>query len=71
MRQIINISLPEQTAQEVKSAVKRGNYISTSEFFRYLLRDWQAGKILQELNQSRKEIKTGKGKTLGSLKDLR
>ena len=71
MRQIINISLPEQTAQEVKSAVKRGNYISTSEFFRDLLRDWQAGKILQELNQSRKEIKTGKGKTLGSLKDLR
>ena len=71
MRQVINISLPQQTAHEVKSAVKRGNYLSVSEFFRDLLRDWQAGNLLNELNQSRKEIKAGKGKTLKSLKDLR
>jgi Arc/MetJ-type ribon-helix-helix transcriptional regulator len=71
MRQVINISLPEQTAREIKSAVKKGNYVSTSEFFRDLLRDWQAGNLLKELNQSRGEIKEGKGKTLKSLKDLR
>ena len=71
MRQVINISLPQQTIQEVKSAVKKGDYISVSEFFRDLLRDWQAGNLLKELHQSKEEIKAGKGKTLKSLMDLR
>jgi len=71
MRRVINISLPEQTVREVKLAVKKGNYVSTSEFFRDLLRDWRAGELLQELNHSREEIKEGKGLTLKSLKDLR
>lgn len=71
MREIINISLPTQTVKIVKKAVKEGDYISTSEFFRSLLRDWQAGKLLNELKASRQEISAGKGKTLNSLKDLR
>ncbi len=71
MREIINISLPSQMATTVKKAVKEGDYISTSEFFRDLLRDWQEGKLLSELNESREEIKAGKGKTLKSLKELR
>lgn len=71
MREIINISLPSQLATNVRKAVKQGDYISTSEFFRDLLRDWQAGKLLSELNESRDEIKAGKGKTLKSLKELR
>lgn len=71
MRTIINISLPAPMAKTVKTAVKIGNYSSTSEFFRHLLREWQAGKILEELNNSRKEITSGKGKLLRSLKDLR
>jgi Arc/MetJ-type ribon-helix-helix transcriptional regulator len=71
MRQVLNISLPKQTAMEVRSAVKKNHYISVSEFFRDLLRDWQAGNLLKELNQSRAELKAGKGKTLKSLKDLR
>ena len=71
MRQIINISLPAPLVKAVKSTVKKNNYSSTSEFFRDLLRDWQAGKLLNELNESRKEISAGKGKSLGSLKELR
>lgn len=71
MREIINISLPSPLAKTVKKAVKEGDYISTSEFFRDLLRDWQEGKLLSELNESREEIKAGKGKTLKSLKELR
>lgn len=71
MREIINISLPSQLATNVRKAVKQGDYISTSEFFRDLLRDWQNGKLLNELNESREEIKAGKGKTLKSLKELR
>ncbi len=70
MREVINISLPPLMAKTVKIAVKRGKYASISEFFRYLLRDWQEGKLLGELNKSRVEI-AGKRKVLSSLKDLR
>lgn len=71
MREVINISLPSSMAKTVKKAVKTGPYASTSEFFRDLLRDWQERKLLSELNESRTEIASGKGKVLKSLKDLR
>ncbi len=71
MREIMNISMPPQMAKIIKSAVKTGNYMSISEFFRDLFRDWQAGKLLNELKESRTEISAGKGKVLKSLKDLR
>jgi len=71
MREIINISLPSQMAKTVKKAVKDGNYISTSEFFRNLIRNWQETRIANELNNSRKELASGRGKILKSLKDLR
>jgi Arc/MetJ-type ribon-helix-helix transcriptional regulator len=71
MREVINISMPPQMAKEVKDFVKTGQYISTSEFFRDLLRDWQTGKLLNELHESHQEIVSGKGKILKSLKDLK
>lgn len=71
MREVINISLPSQMAKTVKTAVKKGSYSSTSEFFRDLLRDWQKRKLLAELNESRIEIAKGKGKILKSLKSLK
>ena len=71
MREVINISLPTSMAQTVKNAVKKGSYASTSEFFRYLLRNWQEDQLLKELNESRMEIASGNGKILNSLKDLR
>lgn len=71
MREVINISLPSPMARTVKNAVKTGFYSSTSEFFRDLLRDWQDGKLLSELNESRLEMASGKGRVLKSLKDLR
>ncbi len=71
MREIINISLPQEMVKTVKSAVKTGNYMSVSEFFRSLLRDWQENNLLNELNEGRKQIHLGKGKILKSLKDLR
>lgn len=71
MREVINISLPAPMVKTVKKAVKVGSYSSTSEFFRDLLRDWQEGKLLNELHASRLEIAGGKGKVLRSLKDLR
>jgi len=71
MREVINISLPSPMAKTVKKAVKNGDYASTSEFFRHLLRDWQEGKLLAELNASRLEIAQGRGRVLKSLKDLK
>ena len=71
MREVINISLPGPMVTIVKKAVKNGTYASTSEFFRSLLRDWQENKLIAELNESRLEITSGKGKILKSLKDLR
>ena len=71
MREVINISLPSPMAKTVKTAVRTGDYASTSEFFRHLLRDWQEGKLLAELNESRMEIASGNGKVLKSLKALR
>ena len=71
MRDIINISLPQPMTSIVEKEVKRGNYASKSEFFRYLLRSWMEGKLAYDLDQSRKEFQSGKKKLLKSLSDLR
>ncbi len=68
MRNIINISLPEELTKQVQKEVKMGNYASTSEFFRHLLR---THKLAEELKISRRDFETGKGKMLRSLRDLR
>lgn len=71
MRNIINISLPPEMAKQIKINVKKGNFASTSEFVRHLMRLWSSEKLMQDVEQSRKEIAQGKGKILRSLKDLR
>lgn len=68
MRNIINISLPKELSSVVDKTVASGQYASKSEFFRHLLRLWSAA---QELEESRKELETGRGKLLRSLADLR
>ncbi|MBZ1348333.1 MAG: ribbon-helix-helix domain-containing protein [Candidatus Nealsonbacteria bacterium] len=71
MREIINISLPKELNRTVEELVKKGKYSTKSEFFRDLLRMWIEGKIIRELAESRKELVSGKGKLLRSLKNLR
>ena len=72
MRNIVNISLPAETVKMVKREVKKGKYVSVSEFFRSLLRDYEKeSKVLSELEESRREIAAGRGRVLRSLKDLR
>lgn len=71
MRTIVNISLPPQLGSLVEKEVLRGNYASKSEFFRTLLRLWAEGKLAEDLEESRKELRSGKGKLLNSLTDLR
>jgi len=71
MRTVLNISLPSNMNADVKKAVKKHNYGTTSEFFRHLFRQWKEAELLKELDEGRKEIMEGKGKILKSLKDLR
>ena len=71
MRTIVNISLPEKLNKEVEKAIAKGRYASKSEFFRELLRLWMEGKLANKLEKSREDIKSGKGKLLKSLSDLR
>jgi len=67
----MTISLPLPLTNVVEKEVKRGNYASKSEFFRYLLRQWMERKLSYELDQSKKELQQGKGEILKSLTDLR
>ncbi|MFW0862326.1 MAG: ribbon-helix-helix domain-containing protein [Candidatus Komeilibacteria bacterium] len=71
MREILNLSLPSEMAQSVKKAVKKGQYASTSEFIRSLIRDWQESQLLSQLEQSQTQIKQGNSRVLKSLRDLR
>ena len=71
MRAIMNISLPEPMAILIEQAVASGKYSTKSEFFRSLVRDWSEKRLAIELNESRDEMKKGKGKLLKSLRDLR
>ena len=71
MRAVVNISLPTQLNKVVEELVATGRYASKSEFFRSLLRMWMEGRLADELEKSRSELKAGKGKLLRSLADLR
>lgn len=73
MRNVINISLPDEMARTVRRQVKSGSFATTSEFFRHLVRLWDANELGQELKNRREEIRTGKvkAKVLRSLHDLR
>jgi Arc/MetJ-type ribon-helix-helix transcriptional regulator len=70
MRNIVNISLPNNLLQVVKKEVKTSGYASTSEFFRHLIRLWNTKQLGQELKIDRKKFEQGQGKKIKSLADL-
>ena len=70
MRDIINISLPKETARQIKQEVERGNFASTSEFMRHLIRLYNTYKLADELEGERKQFRRGRYLVLRSLKDL-
>ena len=71
MRNIVNISLPESMVKTIKKDVKEGQYSSTSEFIRHLIRLWNTKRLGQELKKDRKLFEAKEGVELKSLKDLR
>lgn len=70
MRQIINISLPEETVKMIKAEVKAGGYASVSEFMRHLIRLWNTKKLLNDVKAAKKAFKAGNWKEFTSFKDL-
>lgn len=71
MRSIINISLPDNLAKYVKTAVKKGKYATTSEYFRHLVRQHEELQLVKKIKQSQRNMKVGKKHLLVTLKDLR
>ncbi len=57
----MTFTLTAEMTQAVKSAVKDGDYASSSEIIREALRDWQRKRRLQEceLEQLRADIRDG------------
>jgi len=70
MRSVINISLPSQLTKAVENELKNKHFASKSEFFRYLLREWLAGRLAIDLEKGRKEYRTGSAKILKTMKSL-
>lgn len=68
MRNIINISLPEEMARRVEKEVRKGRFASTSEYFRHLLR---MQDFAYEMDRRRRDFEMGRFEELKSLKDLR
>lgn len=73
MRNIINLSIPEDMNNYIKQEIKKNNYTSVSEFFRKLVRDYKETQLLKELEASREEFKKNPNLNshIKSLKDLR
>ena len=70
MRSILNISLPLDMRKQIEQSVKDGGYMTTSEFVRDIIRDWQARKALEGFNADKALMKKGELKKLTSLRDI-
>ena len=55
MRKVINISAPKEMDKKIDQAVKKHNFTSKSEFFRYLFRRWEEEKEREELQKAYKK----------------
>ena len=71
MRTIVNISLPEAIALDIKQSAKTYGFASVSEYIRHLVRQEKERQFEKELIKDRLSFDKGKGKVLRSLKDLR
>ena len=71
MRSVINVSLPATTTRQIRKEVREGGFVSTSEFFRHVWREWREQKLARELKRDRQQFEHGRGKPLRSLRDLR
>lgn len=72
MRTIVNISLPRELGESLERLMRKGSYATKSEFLRELIRQRvEEEDLVKQIKKSEAEFRTGKGKVLRSLKDLR
>lgn len=69
-RDILNISLPREMAQEVRKEAKSGGY-SVSEYVRHIFREWKKEQLAKEFDADRVQFTKGRGKVVTSLRSLR
>lgn len=71
MRNVINISVSDKQKKDIQKFVAQGNYNSTSEFIRVLLREWEKHHtLLEDIRTSESELASGKKKSIASLENL-
>jgi len=71
MRAILNISMPASMIKEMKAEAKEEGFATSSEFIRFLIREWRIMKAVKDLERANQDWKKGKNRTkLNSLKDL-
>jgi Arc/MetJ-type ribon-helix-helix transcriptional regulator len=71
MRTIVNISVPQATAVEIRQSAKKRGFASVSEYMRYLVREEKEREFAKSLLESRIQFEKGEGEVLRSLRDLR
>jgi Arc/MetJ-type ribon-helix-helix transcriptional regulator len=74
MRQVLSLSLPQKTSQEIKRNAKLRGFNSVSAYIKYLFdldKDLVSEKeLVHSVNEARKEYKNGKTIKAKSLADL-
>ena len=74
MRQVLSLSLSEQTTKEIKKNAKQRGFASVSSYVKYLFnldKDLiSETELLNSIKEARKEYKAGKSIKAGSLVDL-
>lgn len=71
MRQVISLSLPQETVLEVEKIVKKEKFKNTSEFIRGLIKMYQADEFLfRDIAEAEADIRAGRVYRFTTLKDL-
>lgn len=55
MPHTVTISLPAATLKKVRAHIATGQFASTSEFFRDLIRHWEEDNLLRQIEENRLE----------------
>ena len=74
MRQVLSLSFPEKTTNEVKSLAKRRGFASLSAYIKYLVeldKDLiSETELLSSVKEARREYRTGKSIKAKSIAEL-
>ena len=74
MRQVLSISLPQQTTKKIKTLSKKRGFNTVSGYIKYLIESDQdlisETELLKSVREARKEYKAGKAVKIESMADL-